>query len=186
MLSSKARRGTAVAAALVGVIMVSLLVSGAGGSAATARRYPACGTSQLLLWWGMPGSGVAGGVYYELELSNVSATTCTLFGFPGVSAVNGRGRQVGAAAARDRTFAPTDVVLPPGATGHAVLRVSDVDVFPPSVCRPVTATGLRIYPPNQSSAAFLPLRLRACTTSGPVFLSVRVVRPHAGVPGYSQ
>jgi hypothetical protein len=156
-------------------------VHGSGTSA-----YPACRTSQLEVWRGAPGSGVAGGVYYDLQFSNVSGTTCSLFGFPGVSAVTSSRHQLGSPASWDHSYAPTTVVVSPGTTAHAVLRVTDVGVFSPSACQPTTAAGLRIYPPNQTTPTFLPFQFRACAKAGPVYLSVRTIRPRAGIPGFSQ
>jgi hypothetical protein len=46
------------------------------------------------------GSGAAGTFTYLLRFTNRSRSTCTLFGFPGVAAVNRRDRQLGSSAAR--------------------------------------------------------------------------------------
>jgi hypothetical protein len=155
-------------------------------SDATAAGASACRTSQLRVWRADPGSGTTGSVYYELQFSNVSNSRCTLDGYPGVSAVAGNGRQLGSAAARDDRFAPAAVVLAPGATAHAVLRITDVSNYAPSTCQSTTATALKIYPPNTSTAAKLAFRFRACSKSGPAYLTVRTVRPGTGVPDYSQ
>ena len=180
-------RRAALAIPLAGVTALGVTaLSGATTPAAGAVTHPACRTSQLVVWQGLPGSGTAGSIYYELQFSNVSSTACAMVGFPGVSAVSSTGTQLGSAAARDHSFAPRTVVLAPGATAHAVLRIVDAGAFPAASCRPVTATGLKVYPPNTTTAEVMPFRFAACSRKGPVFLYVRTVRPGAGIPGYSQ
>src|SRR5215470_15998251 len=68
--------------------------------AARAAAAPSCATSSLRVWLGVPGDSAAGHTAYQLELSNISGRACTLFGFPGVSAVAAGGRQLGTPAAR--------------------------------------------------------------------------------------
>ena len=182
---SKIRRShLAVAGVAVVVLGVTsgLLQAGAAAQTSAAR----CPTAHLQVWRGDPGSGTAGGVYYELEFTNVTSSACTLSGYPGVSAVSAGGQQLGSPAARDPRFAPTTVTLLPGATAHAVLRITDVANFPTATCEPTRAGGLKIYPPNTTRATVLPFRFRACSKSGPSYLLVRTVRSHVGVPGYSQ
>lgn len=188
MLSSaKARRRVAFSAVLAGVTGLGVTAASAAVSPASSTTgAPACQTSQLRVWRGLPGSGTAGGVYYDLQFSNISSSSCSLFGYPGVSAVNSSGQQLGSAAGRDPFFSPTTVTMAPGTTTHAVLKVTDVSVFPPTTCVPTTAYGLRIYPPNTFTSVILPFPIRACAKAGPVYLSVRTVRPWAGIPGYSQ
>lgn len=172
------------AAAAAGVACVAGLA--VGGTVAQAQvRYPSCRTSQLTVWRGEPGNGAAGSVYYELEFSNVSRTTCSLYGFPGVSALNSRGVQLGSAAVQVHDFPPPRVTLRPGATAHAVLRITNVANFPKATCGPTTATSLRVFPPNTVTASTQPFRFQACSKKGPVYLSVRTVRPGVGIPGYS-
>jgi hypothetical protein len=75
------------------------------------------------------------------------------------------------------------VTLVPGATAHAVLQVVDVGNFSSGRCRPAEATGLRVYPPGQFSAAEIPFGFRACSAKGPIFLSVEPIQPGVGIPG---
>jgi hypothetical protein len=93
-----------------------------------------------------------------------------------VSAVNLRGRQLGKAASRTSSPQPKLVTLADGATATEVLRIVDVSLFTPSACRPMTAAGLRVYPPNQTASKVIPFPLRACSRSGPVYLSVQAIR----------
>jgi len=122
------------------------------------------------------GSGVAGGVYYHLEFTNLSGHSCSLRGYPGVSAVNLAGHQQGSAASRNSVYPPTTVTLANDHSASAVLKITDVGVFSRSACDPTTAAGLRVYPPNRTAAKLVPFPFDACAHAGPVYLSVEVVR----------
>jgi hypothetical protein len=150
-------------------------------SAAPARTAatPRCATSGLVVWLDTSGNGAAGSVYYSLELTNLSARTCTLAGYPGVAAVDLRGRQLGAAAIRDASQRPRTVTLARGATATATLRIVEAANFPAASCRETTAAGLRVYPPGQTAARLVPFPLQACSRSTEDVLSVRAVRAGA-------
>jgi hypothetical protein len=151
---------------------------GGSGVAMTGK----CTTSGLVVWLGLgEGGAAAGSTYYPLELTNISSRRCRLFGFPGVSAVTDH--QLGSPAARNRARPTATVNLLPGATAHTVLQVVDVGNFPAARCKPTDAGGLRVYPPNQLSAAEIPFSFRACSAKGPVFLSVEPIQPGIGIPG---
>jgi hypothetical protein len=75
------------------------------------------------------------------------------------------------------------VTLRNRATAHSFLQITDVSAFPPASCSAVTADGLTVYPPGARTAADIPFRFRACSATGPVFLSVQTVRPRVGIPG---
>ena len=135
------------------------------------------------MWLGLGGGGAAAGsTYYPMEFSNISGHACHLFGFPGVSAVDGH--QLGSPAGRNRTHAPQTVTLAPGATAHTVLQIVDVLNFPTAQCMPATANALRVYPPNQFASTEIPFSFDACSRKGEVFMSVEPVQPGVGVPGY--
>ncbi len=127
-------------------------------------------------------SGAAGSFYYKLEMTNLSGRRCSLAGYPGVSAVGLSGHQLGSAARRNPQHAPTTVTLADGATAVAVLQVVDVGNYPPSRCGPVTAAGLRVYPPNDTGAKIVPYPFRACSLVGETFLAVEAVQPTAVAP----
>ena len=100
---------------------------------------------------------------YELELSNVSARACTLYGYPGVSALAAGGTQLGKAAGRSAADPERVVTLAPGATAHVLLTVADTAVYPSSACRAKTALSLKVYPPNDSGARHAFFSLPVCT-----------------------
>jgi hypothetical protein len=68
------------------------------------------------------------------------------------------------------------VTIASDATAVAVLQIVDADNFPSAVCRPTTAAGLRVYPPNQTASKVVPYPFLACSRPGPVYLSVQAVR----------
>jgi hypothetical protein len=109
------------------------------------------------------GGGAGAGMsqnHTGLQLRNTGSSACTLYGYPGVSWVRGaQGLQTGAAAVRqpDPGGAEGLVTLAPGALASAPLDIVDAAVIPPSECKPVPVRGLRIYPPGQTAALFLPL-----------------------------
>jgi len=197
------RRGLgALAITSAAVLVPTVALAAPGGRAAVSRPAvdagrpaaatqpaaavaPRCATSALTVWLGIPGDGAAGSTYFQLELSNTSARTCTLYGFPGVSAVGPGGHQLGRAAARDHADATHLVTLRPGATAHVLLRIVDVANFPAASCDPANAVALRVFPPNDFRSAEVPFSFRACRKSGPVFLDVRTTVGGAGIPGFS-
>jgi hypothetical protein len=109
------------------------------------------------------GEGAAGSTYYSLRLTNISAKPCTTGGFGGVSLVAApSGAPIGAPADRMNKNQVKRLTLRPGAHAGATLRVVDAANFPRSACRPVTAKGLRVYPPNETRSAFVAHPLTAC------------------------
>lgn len=148
---------------------------------------PACTTADLDVWIDTQGSGVLGGSYYFLELTNLSNHRCTLYGYPGVSAVSLAGRQIGSPAGRDAAHAPTTITLAPakalgslvGATASAALKVTDVSVYPARRCAAVVAAGLRVYPPNQTASKIVPFPFSKCSRVGTVDLQIQAVAKSA-------
>jgi len=149
---------------------------------AAAAGTPSCRTSGLVVWLDTRGNGAAGGTYYNLEFTNVSGHTCTLHGYPGVSAVNLVGHRLGSAASRNNAHTPVVVTLASGTTANmadtlatVVLKITDAGVYP-STCSQVTAAGLRVYPPGQTASKLIPFPFRACSQTGPVILHVEAVQ----------
>jgi hypothetical protein len=180
--NSRTARRLIAAGLLAAVAGLSLTYLTAAGAQTTAAATPRCHTRSLAVWLGVGGGGgQAGSSSYPLELTNVSAQRCQLYGYPGVSA-QVAGRRVGSPAGRDPAVAAATVTLAPGATAHAALQIVDVAALPG--CKPVAADGLKVYPPGAVTPAEVPFRFRACSAVGPRFLSVQVVQPRVGVPGH--
>lgn len=109
----------ALAAALAPMGAIAALSSPASGPA-TPASVPPCATSELVVWLDTQGDGTLGSTHYKLELTNLSASTCALRGYPGVSATDLGGRQLGSAASRDSLHRPRLVTLSSGGgDGHA-------------------------------------------------------------------
>ncbi len=140
-----------------------------GGGAGSA-----CATSQLSVAQVNPSVG-AGQYYSTLVFTNTSSTSCTLVGYPGVSYVVANGVQSGNPAVRSGAAA-TPVTLAPGGKADSVLHDSNgISGYTPQQCQLTAAQGLRIYPPNNKAALFLPWKTSHCAglsihplTIGPV------------------
>ena len=140
---------------------------------------PACPTSSLQVKLGV-GQGYAGGVYVVIDFTNTGASTCSLFGYPGVSLVKGPPyTQIGLAAKRSTTTPKKLVTLAPGATANALLQIVDALNYPKTTCDPVKATALKIYPPNQTEPVYLPTTSTGCDKPVQV-LFIASVRPGSG------
>jgi hypothetical protein len=190
----------AAVAAFVGTAALAVALTRApahdGVSLSSDVSARVCATSGLEAWLGLGtaatreagGTGVrpAEGTYYTLEFTNVSDRVCSLFGYPEVSAYQDTPKArgpIGSAAARDTSVRPKPVMLAPGATAHAELRVT-VSAQPAS-CAQVTAEELRVALPRQARPAFVPAHIPVCSQKGQVSLSVQAIQARPGVPGYT-
>jgi len=167
-------------AAVVGCCAILLPGMALAASAAPARPVPhvtapGCETPGIVIWLDTSGNGAAGSVFYNLEFTNLSGHTCTLNGFPFINAVSLTGGLLGSRAEFDNSMTPHTVTLHQGQTVKAVLQIVDVGVLPASKCKPVTAAGLRVFPPNQTRAKVVPFPFGACSASGEVFMRVQPV-----------
>ncbi|GAA2658625.1 MULTISPECIES: DUF4232 domain-containing protein [Actinosynnema] len=134
-----------------------------------------CQTAQLKIEFGQ-GNADMQGAHMPLRFTNTGQAACTLQGAPGVSYVTGdNGEQVGEPATRD-VNGPL-VTLNPGETASAGVFLSSAPQKTPD-CQQVPVRGLRIYPPGNTAAAFVPDDTYACAPplNGP-FLRVGPVKP---------
>jgi hypothetical protein len=115
--------------------------------------------------------GAAGSVYTTLVFTNTGSSTCTLYGYPGVSLLDSGG-QIGAAATRSPTHAPTVVTLKPGGKANVTLQVAQALNYPSSKCTTRQATDLRVYPPGQKQSIDVPFKATGCAQSSVKLLSV--------------
>ena len=194
----------AAAAAFVGTAALAVALTRApardGVSLSSDVSARVCATSGLEAWLGL-GTAAAGetgdtgirpaeGTYYTLEFTNVSDRACSLYGYPEVSAYRDSpvagglaGGPIGGSAIRDTSVRPKPVMLQPGATAHAVLRVTSATQ--PAGCAKVTAGELRIMLPRQAQPSFVPAHIPVCSHRGHVSLSVQAIQARPGVPGYT-
>lgn len=102
--------------------------------------------------------GAAGSILLNVVLKNTDRTDCLMEGYPGVSLVaDNNGTQLGKAADREKGVEPQTVTLAPGASATAAVKITNVGALNPEQCQPTKADGLRIYPPNETKASFVPL-----------------------------
>jgi hypothetical protein len=171
--------GVALACAAVALPAAALAASGAPSrQGAAAAAVPGCTAASTEVWLGLPGDGTAGTTFYQLEFSNVGRHTCSLFGHPGVSAVNIHGHQVGLPASHSGIR--HTVILRPGRTSHVVLAVGDAGAF---CAHPVPAARLRVFPPGQTRSQLVPLAVHVCPHR--VTMRVLPVRPGTGIPRFT-
>jgi hypothetical protein len=140
-----------------------------------AAGTPRCTTGELAASLGEADAG-AGSVFRTLVFTNTGSRTCELGGFPGVSYVAGEdGHQVGPAAEMSGERGG-DVRMGVGGTAGAQLRLVNVGNYDAAVCMPTPVRGLRIYPPGDTAALFVPMEGTGCAGTPPgAQLSVQTV-----------
>jgi len=179
------RRAAAAVAAALALGTGSAVVVASSASAAPAAHsslIAACTTGNLAVWVNAgAGSGAAGTFYYPLEFTNTSNHTCRTWGWPGVSATNANGLQLGDAALRLPIYTPQWVNIAPGGTAHALLAYGNAEVQT-SGCKPTNASLIKVYAPNQRTADHGFFSLPVCTVGGGhVYLRVAVIQPGTNI-----
>jgi hypothetical protein len=114
-----------------------------------ASATPSCTTANLDVWLNTEGNGAAGSSYYNLNFTNLSAHTCTMRGYAGVSGITQAGIQLGSAASRNAEHAPALITLTSARTANGfndntsrstatvVLQITVAENFPASSCGPL-------------------------------------------------
>jgi hypothetical protein len=145
---------------------------------ASTQAGPAeCTTADLKVSVGSS-NGAAGTIYYNLDFTNTSASNCFVQGYPGVSLVSAgsdAGKQIGAAATREPGTPSRPITLAPGKTGHAVFGVAEAGNFPPSSCKPVNAHWLKVFPPDQTVAAFAAFTTQTCASASVATMRIQAI-----------
>jgi hypothetical protein len=154
------------------IATVAALGTGSGvWAASSAAAAPhgmiaKCTTSDVAVWLNLSESHTAkGSIYLPLEFTNISHDTCYLYAYPGVSAIDANGRQLGDAAVRSGRRAGRIVNVVPGATAHATLRYVD-SVTMARGCKPERANYLKVYPEGQMTAGYTFFPVPSCTATG--------------------
>jgi hypothetical protein len=139
---------------------------------------PGCLASGLQAQLGAS-QGTAGTIYQVIVLTNTSASSCTLYGYPGVSFVNGQGgSQVGAPATKNPAVKAAQLTLAPGGKANALLAVHDAGAYPD--CRLTSVDWLRIYPPGDFGSLYVQYKAQTCANRAKSILTVTAVGPGAG------
>src|ERR1700760_4671043 len=125
-----------IAPSVIAALLAAVFIAAPAESAAPLAEP--CSPNNLVVWAGpQVGSGTAGGFGYEIKFTNLGKGTCTLAGFPGVRAVDLKGKQI---------------VLAPEQSAMATLQVAAALNFPKAKCAPTMAAGLRVALPGGSGA----------------------------------
>jgi hypothetical protein len=167
---------------LAAALLLAAVMSSASASATpAATASKACAASGLVVWAGEePGGGAAGSVYYRIQLTNLAHHTCTIAGFPKVSAVNLKGKRIGAVATHSPGKKVGPVSLAQGETATAQLRIVEALNFSADECRPAWAAGVRVAIPGRHGAKVAPLAFRTCALRSAKTLAVGAVTATVG------
>lgn len=136
-----------------------------------------CATAGLRVSKGAS-NGAAGTIFTNIDFTNISGSTCVLRGYPGVSLVSAgsnAGSQIGADAKRSRPTPVKSITLAGGQAAHAVLGVADAGNFPASRCHPITAHWLKVFPPDQTVAAYVPFSTQTCASTAQPTMTITAV-----------
>lgn len=155
--------------------------SGTQTSAAPAGTA-ACASSNLRISLGN-GGAAAGTDFTIIDFTNSGSTSCTLYGFPGVSLTNSSGAQIGAGATRNPATPASTVTLAPGGKANAQLGVGNAENYPTNDCKPASSAHLKVFPPNQTQPIEVAFSTTGCTVATAHQLSVSAVTAGAGQQG---
>jgi hypothetical protein len=156
--------------------------------AAGGAGLSACPASALRIAIGSPGGAgagqAAGNSHETIDFINVSRRSCELYGYPGVSFASLTGATIGHPARRSGNSA-VHVIVAPGGTAHAWLNVANATDYPAPKCHAVMARRLRVFPPDQTAASYVPLSAGApaCSSTAETIMVVYPVRAGTGAPG---
>jgi hypothetical protein len=146
-----------------------------------AQGPPPCATSALQVSLGLS-QGATGHIFQAIDFTNISSATCTLYGYPGVSFAAGSPvTQVGLAADEDPTTHRVLVTLGPGDVANALLTYLQAGFYSPAKCAPANTTYIQVYPPNQTTPAYVAYKSQICSNKHIHELKISSV--HAGSGG---
>jgi Domain of unknown function (DUF4232) len=150
------------------------------GSPPPAAQGPQpCATRSLQIKPGLT-QGAAGTTYQTIVFTNISHATCTLYGYPGVSLAGGSPvSQIGVAAKENPQTPRQLVTLSPGGQASALLRIVTAQNYPQSRCGLKQAAYLQVYPPNQTTPAYVTYHVGGCAKPVPL-LTVDAVKAGSG------
>ncbi len=139
---------------------------GVRSEAATAHSGSPCLSSQLSVARTDPDTG-AGQSYAKITFTNTAATSCTLAGYPGVSYVKAAGAQSGDPARRTGAGYHTVTLAAHGGHASAVMHDSNgLGGYSPAQCDLTSVKGIRVYPPGEKAAMYIPFATRHCAGTG--------------------
>lgn len=169
---STTRRLFATAAVAAATIASAAYAVSSSPAAHASPVVPACAGTSIGAWVAVSqGSEASGITYYPLEFTNTGGSTCSLSGYPVVSAISRAGVRLGSPAGRGLLTVAPRVVLAPGATAHTTLAYHGWLVSSGGGCGPVQdAFELRVYLADR--ATYAAFDFQACSHAGHVYLTV--------------
>lgn len=130
----------------------STSTTSASTTTTSGPKTAGCATASLSITFGSP-NGTAGAIHYGITFHNTGSSTCTLYGYPGVSFLAAGGGQIGAPAQREGNLTPATVTLAAGGNAYSSVAITDPGIPPCSAS--ATATQVRIYPPGETHSALV-------------------------------
>lgn len=148
-------------------------------AAATTTSGPSttgCASSALAVTLGSP-NGSAGSVHYLITFRNTGSSSCTLYGYPGVSFLGAGGTLIGAPAQRQSGATPATVTLTAGGSAYSSVGVTDPGIPPCSSS--ATATQVSVYPPGETHALIVgaPSGIQVCSSPNTSAYQSAIVMP---------
>jgi hypothetical protein len=188
LFHARRRHITAAVIACAAIVIPAAALAATAAPAAASHRgavtVPVCrkaGQDGAFVWVGLPGDGFAGGVGYQLEVSNTGRHTCTLRGVPRLGAVLPGGRLIDGKTTKGSGKGPL-VTLRHGATAHSVLIVHDAG----ALCAHPVSAQVFVYLPGQSHGQDSSLTIRVCRgRPGGGVLGATPIRAGTGIPFYT-
>jgi hypothetical protein len=142
----------------LGLFSAALSVLAIALSSDASDRTPGCATRALTLEVKRTGAG-GGTTFYAIGLRNRSAHACKLGGWPGVSLLDAKHRQLGNSA--KRTGSPSHrFTLKPGRVATAVFTAASGECG--TGLHAARSTYVRVYPPGQRASEVVNLHALAC------------------------
>jgi Protein of unknown function (DUF4232) len=132
--------------------------------------------------------GAAGTEESTFSLTNSSAATCTMFGYPGMALLSSSGQTLPTTVVRGggtgaTIMAPKTVTLAPGATAFFNVTSSDVTTATTSCS---SGAQVQITPPTNTTSATLPVAIDACDNGkldvSPIFAGTNVTATQTTAP----
>jgi hypothetical protein len=139
------------------------LVAAAGPAGATTA--PACGNSAVAVSYTHP-QGATGHGSFVLRFKNVSAHTCSLYGYPGLDALNSAGHVLAHAARTMHGFAggahvKAAVNISPAHYGSATVEWMNFNPVTSGAC--TFSKSVATTPPNTTHTVHLPVSVSVCS-----------------------
>ena len=178
--SSSSSTTTTTRASTTTTTAASTSTTSASTTTSSGPKSTGCATASLAITFGSP-NGTAGAIHYAITFHNTGSSTCTLYGYPGVSFLAAGGAQIGAPAQREGNLTPATVTLTAGGNAYSSVAVTDPGIPPCSAS--ATATQVRIYPPGETHSALVAASgVSVCSSPNTPSYSSAIVAPVTASP----